>query len=63
MAGEQKMRAQASGAQSGELLLREDGTLVARVKREDGQWKVERELRAGGSTWALPQPAHDEESG
>jgi len=61
-AGEQKMRVRSTGPDSGELVLREDGTLVALVSREDGRWTVERKLRAGGSSWALPQPAHSEES-
>ena len=63
MAGEQKMRARATGAESGELLLRDDDTLVAMVERVEGRWTVERKLHAGGSTWALPQPAHAEEQG
>jgi hypothetical protein len=58
MAGERKMQASATGADSGELRLTEDGTLVAVVKLADGRWTVERKLDAGGSTWALPQPAH-----
>ncbi len=62
MSGEPKMRALATGADSGELLLREDNTLVAVVKRSEGQWTVDRKLRAHGSSWALPQPAHAEES-
>ena len=58
MAGERKLRARATGADSGELLIAEDGTLVATVRLAGGGWAVERKLGAGGSTWALPQPAH-----
>jgi hypothetical protein len=63
MAGEAKLRARASGPDSGEVLLREDGTLVAVVKLAEGRWTVERKLGAGGSSWALPEPAQAEESG
>ena len=63
MAGERKMRARATGTDSGELLLSDDGTLVATIGLTGGQWEVERRLRAGDSTWALPQPAHAEETG
>ena len=62
MAGEPKLTARATGPESGELLIREDGTLVALVTLEQGQWTVERKLNASGSSWALPQPAHTEES-
>lgn len=57
MGGERKIRAQASASGGGELRLRDDDTLVAEVKLLEGRWTVERRLRAGGSTWALPQPA------
>jgi len=60
LAGESKLRAQATGATSGELRLREDGRLVATIDQREGQWRVERKLTAGESSWALPQPAHDE---
>jgi hypothetical protein len=63
MAGERTIRAHATSAESGELVLSEDSTLVAKVRREEGKWTVERKLHAGGSTWALPQPAHGEEAG
>lgn len=63
MSGEAKMAALARGPESGELVLREDRTLVAVVKLEEGQWKVERKISAEGSSWALPQPAHSEETG
>jgi hypothetical protein len=61
MAGERKLRARATGPDSGELVIGEDGTLVALIRLADGQWTVERKLDAGGSTWALPQPAHAQE--
>jgi len=60
LAGEPKLGAQATGTTSGELRLREDGRLVATIDRHEGQWRVERKLRAGESSWALPQPAHEE---
>jgi hypothetical protein len=63
MSGEQKLRARATGPDSGELVIGDDGTLVAVVKLADGQWTVERKLRAEDSSWALPQPAHAEEQG
>lgn len=63
MAGEAKMRARATGPASGELLLRDDDTLVAVVKLTEGSWTVERKLGAHGSSWALPQPAAAEEQG
>ena len=61
MGGESKLRALARSAAEGELLLREDGTLVAEIKLVEGSWTVERKLRAQGSSWALPQPAHAEQ--
>jgi hypothetical protein len=63
MAGERKLKASPTGPDAGELRLSDDGTLVAEVKLVEGQWTVERKLDAGGSTWALPQPAHAEEEG
>ena len=60
LAGESKLRTQATGPASGELRVREDGRLVATIDRHEGQWRVERKLTAGASSWALPQPAHDE---
>lgn len=60
MGGESKLRAQSSGPDAGELRIRDDGTLVALVRLREGQWAVERKLGAGGSSWALPQPAHAE---
>ncbi len=62
MAGEAKLRARATGAAGGELLTRDGGILVAVVTLAEGGWKVERKLHAGGSTWALPQPAHATET-
>lgn len=55
MAGERKMRARATGPESGELLLAEDETLVATVKLTEGKWTVERKLNAEGPNRALPQ--------
>ena len=49
------------GPASGELRRTEDGRLVALVDREDGQWVVIRKLRAGESSWAVPEPAHSEQ--
>ena len=63
LAGESKLCAVATGATSGELRVRKDGRLVATVDMDEGQWRVERRLRAGESSWALPQPAHDELQG
>jgi nitrogen fixation protein FixH len=61
LAHEPKIEAAATGATAGELRVREDGKLIAEVQVQDGQWVVERKLRAGESSWALPQPAHDEQ--
>ncbi|HEY4428572.1 MAG TPA: hypothetical protein VGN08_10245 [Solirubrobacteraceae bacterium] len=61
LAHEPKLEVRATGPTSGELRTREDGRLVATVELEDGRWAVERKLRAGESSWALPQPAHDEQ--
>lgn len=63
LAGEAKLTVHASGPEGGELRKREDGRLVAVVALREGTWTVERKLRAGESTWALPQPAHDEQVG
>jgi hypothetical protein len=60
LAGEPKLSATATGTASGELRKREDGRLVARIELQEGQWVVQRELKAGESSWALPQPAHEE---
>jgi hypothetical protein len=60
LAQEPKLQAQATGPTSGEVRLRDDSRLVAVVELRDGRWSVERKLLAVGSSWALPQPAHDE---
>jgi hypothetical protein len=60
LAGERKLAAHSTGPDSGELRIRDDGALVALVRLREGQWAVERKLRAAGSTWALPQPAYSE---
>jgi hypothetical protein len=60
LAGESKLAYRPSGPSAGELRTRECPELVATIGRRDGRWTVERKLRAGGSSWALPQPAHDE---
>jgi hypothetical protein len=59
LAQETKLEVSATGPTSGELRKRDDGRLVATVELRDGQWVVVRKLRAGESSWALPQPAHD----
>jgi len=61
LAHEPKLQVRATGPTSGELRKADDGRLVATVQREDGSWVVERKLRAGESSWALPQPAHDQQ--
>jgi hypothetical protein len=61
VAHEPKLRVLATGADSGEVQIRDDGRVVATVCMQDGQWVVERRMRAGESSWALPQPAHDEQ--
>jgi len=61
LAHEPKLQAHATGPTSGELRKADDGRLVATVKREDSKWVVERKLRAGESSWALPQAAHDKQ--
>jgi nitrogen fixation protein FixH len=63
LAGERKLSARATGSTSGELTIAQDGRLVALIELQDGQWTVERKLRAGGSDWALPEPAHRERAG
>lgn len=60
IAHEPKLSVRATGETSGELLRREDGCLVASVSLQEGTWEVARKLRAGDSSWALPQPAHRE---
>jgi hypothetical protein len=62
LANEPKLRALATGAESGELHRREDDRLIATIERTDGQWTVIRKMRAGESDWALPEPAHAEQS-
>jgi hypothetical protein len=57
---EPKLEVSATGPSGGELRKRDDGRLVATVELRDGNWVVLRKLRAGQSSWALPQPAHDE---
>lgn len=61
LGGEEAMVAEATGPATGELHIREDGRLVAAIRLADGQWTVERKLHAGESSWALPQPAYDEQ--
>jgi hypothetical protein len=57
LGGERKLTARATSQQSGELRIAGDGTLVALMRLQDGQWVLERKLDAGGSQWALPVPA------
>ncbi len=59
LAGESKLEAVQTGSDSGELRRASDGMLVAVIRRDEGGWQVQRKLRAGESSWALPQPAHD----
>jgi nitrogen fixation protein FixH len=61
LAGERKLEALAESETSGELRIAGEQRIVATVRLQDGQWTVERKLRAGGSSWALPQPAHDQQ--
>lgn len=61
-AHEPKFTVRAGGPESGELRTLDGDQLVATVSRQDGQWTVERRVRAQGSGWALPQPAHDQHS-
>lgn len=56
LAHERKMTARATGERSGELRTAEDNRLVATVELKDGKWVISRELKAGESSWALPQP-------
>lgn len=60
LGGEPKLAFRARGPTAGEVHTVADSQLVAEVSRRDGRWTVERKLTAGGSSWALPQPAHDE---
>ena len=57
-----KLEARATGPASGELRRRDNGRLVATVELREGEWVVVRKLRAGESSWALRQPAHEEQS-
>ena len=50
MAGEHKLRARATGPDSGELLIAGEQTLVAVVELADGRWKLERKPGAGDSS-------------
>ncbi|MGN6188054.1 MAG: hypothetical protein ACTHOE_04085 [Conexibacter sp.] len=61
LGGESKLVYQPSGPMAGELRVRDGLDLVAVIAQRDGQWTVERRMRAHGSSWALPQPAHDEQ--
>jgi hypothetical protein len=54
LGGESKLVYQPGGPTAGELRTREGLELAAVIEQRDGQWTVERKLRAGGSTWALP---------
>jgi len=60
LAGEAKLEAHATGPTTGELRIRDDGRLVATVALHGGRWSVERRLKAGESSWAVPQPAHEQ---
>lgn len=60
LGGAPQLAFRAGGPSAGELRTVADDQLVAAVSLRDGRWTVERKLRAGGSSWALPQPAHDE---
>lgn len=62
VAHERKFRVRAGGPETGELRTLEGDQLVATVSLRDGQWTVARKLRAQGSGWALPQPAHEEQA-
>lgn len=61
VSNEPKFAVHVLGETAGELRTREEGKLVATIALQEGQWTVERKLRAGESSWALPQPAHDEQ--
>ena len=63
LAQEPKVTAQATGPTSGELRIRDDGRLLARIERSDAGWTVQRKIRAGESSWAVPQPEHDRRQG
>lgn len=60
VAGARKYAVRPLGPTSAELRTADGDLLVAAIHLRDGRWTVERKLRAGGSSWALPQPAHDE---
>lgn len=63
LAHERKLAFRPSGPTAGALRTVEGDRLVATIALRDGVWTVERKLRAGDSSWALPQPAHDEAAG
>ena len=52
--GESKLVYRPGGPITGELRIRDGLELVAAIGQRDGRWTVERRVRAGGSTWALP---------
>lgn len=60
LGGEPKLAYRPGGPTAGELHTLDGAQLVATIAQQDGRWTVERKLGAGGSSWALPQPAHDE---
>jgi hypothetical protein len=60
LANEPKLRALATGAETGELRRRQDDRLIATIERSAGRWTVIRKMRAGELDWALPEPAHAE---
>ncbi len=57
---EPKLAFRPGGRTAGELRTLDGDKLVATIALQDGQWTVERTLRAGESSWAPPQPAHAE---
>jgi hypothetical protein len=61
LGGERKLIARKASETSGELRTRNDEQLVAVITLEEGQWTVERRVGAGESSWAIPQPAHDQQ--
>ena len=55
LAGENKISARGTSSATGELRTREGDRVIAVVELRDGQWTVDRKLRAGESSWALPR--------
>lgn len=55
LGGERKLVVRHAGGERGDLV-GADGTRLGSIERRDGRWTAAREVDAGGSDWAVPQP-------